>query len=81
MQKAFLERETSRSMPVSHSSTCNCKAKRYLAQSLYRFVDGTEAMRGYVRGSKYHAKELGVGLARICLTMVVKRLLPWINKV
>jgi hydroxymethylbilane synthase len=27
-------------------------------------VDGTEAMRGYVRGSKYHAEELGVGLAQ-----------------
>lgn len=27
-------------------------------------IDGTEAMRGYVRGSKYHAEELGVSLAQ-----------------
>lgn len=27
-------------------------------------IDGTQAMRGYVRGSKYEAEELGIGLAK-----------------
>ena len=44
-------------------------------------VDGTEAMRGYVRGSKYHAEELGVGLAQDMFNDGGKEIIAMIDRV
>lgn len=44
-------------------------------------IDGTEAMRGYVRGSKYQAEELGIGLAQDMFNDGGKEIIALIDRV
>lgn len=62
-ERAFL-RELQGGCQVPIAAHAVTKPNGLFLKAYIGTIDGTEAMRGYVRGSRYEADELGIGLAR-----------------
>ncbi len=79
-ERAFLrELEGGCQVPIAaHAIT---KPNGLFLKAYIGTVDGSQAMRGYVRGSKYEAEELGIGLARDMFSDGGKEIIATIDRI
>lgn len=79
-ERAFL-RELQGGCQVPIAAHAVTKPNGLFLKAYIGTIDGTEAMRGYVRGSKYEAEELGIGLARDMFNDGGKEIIATIDRI
>ncbi len=79
-ERAFL-RELQGGCQVPIAAHAVTKPNGIFLKAYIGTIDGSEAMRGYVRGSKYEAEELGVGLARDMFNDGGKEIIATIDRI
>lgn len=79
-ERAFL-RELQGGCQVPIAAHAVTKPNGLFLKAYIGTIDGTEAMRGYVRGSKYEADELGIGLARDMFNDGGKEIIATIDRI
>lgn len=79
-ERAFL-RELQGGCQVPIAAHAVTKPNGLFLKAYIGTIDGTEAMRGYVRGSKYEAEELGTGLARDMFNDGGKEIIATIDRI